>query len=219
MENIPVIEDILGPGTSVHIEYIDHNGKKIIHEAVVSNLDKAYLRLEMPHDALRHMTEVRSRQTKIPIICKCDNQPRDYVFFTEFVKLDHTSPTMVVTRPASFVLGRNFLRYEVDLPFSYFLDGKEFNDCRMANLSFGGLLGIIKPNSILEPGMEMVCQVTFPPDSSPEYIVGQITRIEPQATNTKISVQFEDLTKDIETKIAKYFFSIEKNTINGSPRK
>ncbi len=211
MKGIPTIEDVMSPGTGVHIEYIDYRGRKLIHEARILSMDQTTLCLGLSSNAFKYLTDIRVHQMKIPIICKCNSEPRDLVFFTELNKLHQTSSAMAVARPAAFVLGRSFTRYEVNLPFSYFLDGVEFSGCKMANLSFGGLSGIVKSNPMLKLGMEIVCQIKFPA-TSPEYIVGQIIRLEDRELHSRISIKFEEMTTDVENKIAQYFSSISRKT-------
>jgi c-di-GMP-binding flagellar brake protein YcgR len=211
MENITDIETVLYPGATVQIEYTDRNHRKTFMEARVRNLDKTTLVLEVPN--AETVLKQLPRKAAILIICKYDKEPRDLVFFTEYLKQTGNSPLLVVKRPDSYILGRGFLRYDVNLPFSYFLDGNEYNNCEIVNLSFGGLSGVIQPNDLLVPGAEIVCQISLPNHSDSEFIVGRLIRLEEQTPNYKISVQFEDLTTDIADKIAKYFFSIEKNMI------
>lgn len=211
MENVTDIETVLYPGAAVQIEYIDRNHRKAFTEARVRNIDKTMLVLEVPNagTVLRQLP----RKAAIPIICKYDKEPRDLVFFTEYLKQTGNPPLLVVKRPASYILGRGSLRYDVNLPFSYFLDGNEYNNCKIINLSFGGLSGVVQSNDLLALGAEIVCQISLPNYSGSEFIVGRLIRLEEQIPNYKISVQFEDLTTDITDKIAKYFFCIEKNMI------
>jgi c-di-GMP-binding flagellar brake protein YcgR len=217
MENIPAIETVIYPGVTVQIEYIDHNHRKTITEALVCDIDKTSLILEVPN--AETVLGQLAGKTTIPVICKCDHEPRDLVFFTEYIKQTGKPPLLELKRPDSYILGRIFLRYDVNLPFSYFLDGNEYNNCEIVNLSFGGLSGIIQPNELLALGAEIVCRISLPAHSDSEFIVGRLIRLEEQALNYKISVKFEDVTTDIADKIAKYFFSIEKNIINNSVKK
>lgn len=216
MENNPAIEAVLYSGATVQIEYIDQYHRKAVTEGLVREINKIWLALEVANakTILGQLTD----KAAIWVICKCDNEPRDLVFFTEYIKQTTNSSLLVVKRPTSYILGRGFLRYDVKLPFSYFLDGNEYNDCEIANLSFGGLSGIIQPNDLLALGAEIVCQINLPTHSDSEFIVGRLIRLEEQNSNCKISVQFEDLTTDITDKIAKYFFSIEKNMIKNDEK-
>lgn len=211
MEIIPAIEGVLHPGTNVQIESIGSNRQKVIVEAMVANMNKTalYLIVSGGETVLQHLTQKKP----VFLICKFNNEPRDLVFFSELIKISVNPYTLVVKRPASYILGRCFMRYDVNLPFNYFLEGKEYTDGQIVNLSFGGLSGIIQPNTLLVPEVEIVCQLTLPHNSASEFIVGRVIRVEEQETHCKISVQFEDLTTDIEAKIAKYFFSIAKKMI------
>jgi c-di-GMP-binding flagellar brake protein YcgR len=217
MENIPAMETVLYPGATVQIEYVNQNHCKAVMEALVRNIGKTTLVLEVAN--AKTVLGQLARRATIPLICKCDNEPRDMVFFTEYIKQTGNPPRLVVKRPSSYILGRGFLRYDVSLPFSYFLEGNEYSGGEIVNLSFGGLSGIIQPNDLLALGAEIVCQINLPANSDSEFIVGRLIRLEEQAANSKISVKFEDLTTDIADKIAKYFFSIEKNMINNGVQK
>jgi hypothetical protein len=211
MENIPAIETVLYPGAAVQIEFFDQNHRKSVTEATVHQIDQTELVLEIPGAGT--ILGQLPRNTPLPIICKIDNEPRDLVFFTEYLKSAGNPPLYIVKRPSAYILGRSFLRYDVDLSFRYFLDGTEYDGCKIGNLSFGGLSGYIQPNDLLTLGAEIVCQISLPELSGSEFIVGRLIRLEMQPPYYKISVQFEDLTADIADKIAKYFFSIEKNMI------
>lgn len=211
MEIIPAIEGVLHPGTNVQIEFIGSNLQKVIVEAIVAKMGQIGLYLIVPR--VETVLQQLTRNTPISLICKFNNEPRDLVFFTEFIKISVNPYILVVKRPVSYILGRCFMRYDVNLPFSYFLEGKEYTTGQIVNLSFGGLSGVIQPNLLLAPEMEIVCQLTFPINPTSEFIVGRLIRLEEQETHWKISVQFEDLTADIEAGIAKYFFSIAQHLI------
>lgn len=211
MENIPDIESVLYPGATVKIEFVDQNHRKSVAGALVRDISRDELIMELP-DAEAVLGQL-PRKAAIPIIFKIDNEPRDLVFFTEYLKHIEDPPLLTVKRPSSYMLGRSFLRYNVNLPFSYFLDGVEYGKCKIENLSFGGMSGLIEPNDLLAIGMEIVCQISLPELSDSEFIVGRLVRMEEQPPGYRISVQFEDLTADIADKIAKYFFSIEKHMV------
>lgn len=213
-----LIEEILQPGKSVQIEFTNDHGYKIITKSMVYQLDEKLLMLEFPkkQDAFNFV----SSNTKIAVVCRYNDEPRDYVFFTSFVELKGTDPAFVIlVKPDAVFLGRYVLRYDVKIPFSYFSNDKEHKEGEVDNLSTIGLLAIIKPDANLKEGMGIPIKITLPTTANPLLIIGNIVRIVKNEQEYRVAFSFPHINIELQDQIAKFLFSNQKTGAKKEPQK
>ncbi len=207
-KNITVV-DILSPGRSVQIEFTDNNSQQIITRSKVKRWEELYLVLELPKetDAFNNV----SISSNVVIICNHNDEPQDYVFFTKFIQIRNSeAPEVVISKPAEVTMGRHALRYkDVNIPFSYFCNDKEYKGGKVENISNIGLLASIQPNESLKVGLEIPFKIILPNSVSPLLLVGKIVRLAVEFSEYKIALSFPHITKGLQDQITKFLVYIE----------
>jgi c-di-GMP-binding flagellar brake protein YcgR len=143
----------------------------------------------------------------------------DYVFFTKFIRMAGSNPASVLLRtPSEFIKGRQAARFNVTIPFSYFLNHREFKDGVVHNLSLDGLLATIPSNPDLKVKDRVACKLFIPNSPFPLLISGLITRINLKPDKKyQIAMHFPYIANDIQDKIVKFLFSAQKKMAFKAP--
>lgn len=208
-----IIEELLQPGNSVQVEFIDANGTKQIFETyVIKNAKKNLLSLLMAQKN-ENLGYLKSG-SNIYLTCKHFRDKHEYVFNTEVLNIKTFNlPVLDVTKPYKIYSSsrRRHFRFEVNLPFSYFYNKKELTG-RVINLSSGGLLASIPPNDQLVTGRIIICQIVLPTIDKPVMLAGQITRIQKGENYQGIGLRFPYITKEMQKQISIYLYERQQNS-------
>ena len=97
MEKIPTMEELFKPGNPVHIDFVTDQGEKIFIPSRVHKADLLYLTLEL-NENTEAITRLALNHT-VTLICFTGKEPRDYVFFTKFIKLNEEARIALVIAP------------------------------------------------------------------------------------------------------------------------
>lgn len=209
MENTSTIKEILYPGKSVQVEVINNYGNKIIRKTTVCKVEDSSLVLHLPYrgDAFSQV----SSNSDIAIVCKHNEEPEDHVFFTRFITvLGINPPVAILDIPAEYKKGRQYVRFEASVPFSYFINNQEYKDGMVNNLSMNGLLATIQPNHQLHENDKLAFKLFIPSKTSPLLLAGNVTRIVKQATEYQIALHFPHISLSHQDQIMKFLFSSQK---------
>lgn len=216
MENTDRIKELLNPGKNVQIEVRNSDGCKLIQKASVQRVDDMYVTLSFsgPGNAGGYLKP----NTDLAIVCKHPEEQTDYVFFTQFIRMVGSSPPSVLLRiPTEFTKGRQAARFDVTVPFSYFVNQQEFKDGTVQNLSMNGLLATIHSNQGLKVQDRVAVKLSIPNSPFPLLISGNIIRISKQDQKYQIAMHFPYLAFDIQDKIVKFLFSAQKKASPKGP--
>lgn len=203
------IEEVLSPGTNTHLEFIDQQGYKYIIKTVVKQLDDTNLIMDLPFvpKALNGLPA----DSKITIVCRYTDEPRDFVFFTKFIEISRTNPPhLVLSIPVEFSLGREHFRCEVDLSFSYFNTKLEHKEGKVLNLSSNGLWAIVKSDEMLKTGMELPIKISLPDVANPPVIIAKIVRVVEGEAEYKLALSFPHLNFDLQDHITKFLYKTQQ---------
>jgi c-di-GMP-binding flagellar brake protein YcgR len=210
--NNDLIEEILRPGITVQLEFTNSKGDKIKTKSTVNQLEETQLILDLPKKA--DVFNQLAPNDVVVVVCKHNDEPHDNVFFTQFVKVTHTDPPLaVLNKPGDVSMGRHSLRYDVQIPFSYFYHDKEYKDGVVENLSSIGLLATIIPNENLKTGIDIPFKIVLPTFTSPLLLVGKIVRLIKIETKYQIAFSFPYIGREFQDQITKYLFSIQKTSL------
>jgi c-di-GMP-binding flagellar brake protein YcgR len=212
MEYNPLIAEILISGRTVQLEFTNNNGHKIKTKSTVIQLEETELILALPkkEDAFNQL----ATNAKVVVVCKYNDQPHDYVFFTQFAKIKGSDPPIVLlNRPLEVSLGRHAFRYDVQISFSYFYHDKEYKDGMVENLSSIGLLAAVMPNENLKVSIEIPIKIFLPTTTQPLLIIGKIVRISNGDTRYLVGMNFPNIAMDAQDQITKFLFSLQKTTL------
>lgn len=216
METTRVIREILHPGKSVQVEVINNYGNKVIRKTTVCSLENSGLILNLPNkgDIFTHVNS----NADIAIVCKHNEEPEDHVFFTRFITvLGINPPVAILNPPAEYKRGRQYVRFDVSVPFSYFINNHEYKDGVVNNLSLTGLLATIQPNHQLHEKDKLVFSLSIPSKTGPLLLAGNIVRITKQDTQYQIALHFPHISLQHQDQIMKFLFSSQKNLIKNDP--
>ncbi|MCL6591616.1 MAG: PilZ domain-containing protein [Firmicutes bacterium] len=212
MENIGKIKELLYPGKNVQIEAKNSEGHKLVQKAQVQRLDDLYLALSLSGQG--NIFECLKTNTELAVVCRHPQEQTDYVFFTQFIRVVGSSPTSALTRtPTGFNKGRQAARFDVTVPFSYFLNHQEFKEGVVQNLSMNGLLAAIEPNQEIKAQDRLAVKLSLPNAPFPILLSGKITRIAKQGQKYQIAMHFPYLAFDIQDQIVKFLFSAQKKNL------
>lgn len=212
MENTDRIKEMLSPGKSVQIEIKNHSGAKLIQKATVQHLDDFNLILSFSDQG--NIFDYLKSNMDLALICKHPEEQIDYVFFTKFIRMAGANPPSVLLRtPSEFIKGRQSARFNVTVPFSYFLNHQEIKNGVVHNLSLDGLLATIPTNPDLKVHDRVACKLFIPNSPFPLLLSGTITRIILKPDQKyQIAMHFPYIANDIQDKIVKFLFSAQKKT-------
>jgi c-di-GMP-binding flagellar brake protein YcgR len=203
---------LLEPGKNVQLELLDENGKKIIYRTSIWSFEDDQLSLLIPsNDKILKSTQPGS---KITIVCRSDGDSHDYIFITEFIRVDLEQPLLIINKPSKleFSIGRNFFRCEVNLPFHWF-ESKGKCKGEVINLSASGLYAIINPDTNLTPGMVITCQIVVP-NILPLIIVAKVMRVVKKENFQGVALNFQFIDQNIQDHIMKYLFQKQRALLN-----
>lgn len=201
VEKIPTLEEFFRPGNPVHIDFVTDKGEKIYIPSRIHKVDLLFLTLE-----LKEYTGAINRLAfnhTVTLISFLGHEPRDYVFFTKFIRLTEGDPTlMMVSMPDNFHLGRQSIRRETNIPFSYYCNNEqEYKDGVVCNISRTGLLVSVKPDDQLAISQNIPFKISLPSSSIPLSLTGKIVRIEKQEQEYKIALSFRDINALIHNQL------------------
>jgi c-di-GMP-binding flagellar brake protein YcgR len=209
MENTRQMMEILYPGKSVQVEVKNHFGNKLIGKTTVQRLDDSNLVLNLPDQ--RNIFDQVSPNTDLAIVCKHHEEEADYVFSTKYLKMVGTHPPLAFLQaPSGYKKGRQAVRFEVAVPFSYFVNHQEVKDGVVRNLSMNGLLATVKPNPQLHENDHLAFKLFIPTCAVPLLLAGNIVRLNKQEPEYHLGIHFPYLAFELQDKIVKFLFSTQK---------
>jgi c-di-GMP-binding flagellar brake protein YcgR len=215
-ETTSIVREILYPGKSVQVEVINNYGNKIIRKTTVCALEDSSLILNLPYkgDIFSHV----SSNADIAIVCKHNEEPEDHVFFTRFITiLGINPPVAILNPPAEYKKGRQYVRFQVSVPFSYFINHHEYKGGVVNNLSLTGLLATIQPNHQLHEHDKLAFHLFIPGKTGPLLLAGNIVRITKQDTQYQIALHFPHILLQHQNQIMKFLFSSQKTLMKNDP--
>jgi c-di-GMP-binding flagellar brake protein YcgR len=216
METTPRIPEILYPGKSVQVEVRNHFGNKLIRKTTVNRLDDSYLILNLPNKP--SIFDQALPNSNLVIVCKHNEEQADYIFSTRFLRVAGTHPPLAVLQaPSGFKRGRQVVRFDVAVPFSYFVNHREVKDGVVRNLSMNGLLATVKPNPELHVKDHLSFKLFIPNQAYPLLLTGHIVRITKLDSEYQIGVRFPHIAFELQEKIVKFLFSVQNTMALRNP--
>ncbi|HEX3044881.1 MAG TPA: PilZ domain-containing protein, partial [Bacillota bacterium] len=187
----------------------NHFGNKLIRKTTVNRLDECNLFLNLPEP--RSIFGEVSPNTELVLVCKQHEEQAEYVFSTKYLKIMGTHPPLALLQaPSGFKKGRQAIRFDVAVPFSYFVNNKEVKDGVVRNLSMNGLLASVKANPALQVNDHLVFKLFLPTSAYPLLLTGNIVRITKQEPEYQLGIHFPYLSFELQDKIVKFLFSAQK---------
>ena len=146
----------------------------------------------------------------VTVVCKHNEEPQDYVFLTKFIMVKGADPSLVIlSKPLEPTRGRHAVRYNVSLPFSYFMNDREIKDGMVKDLSCFGLLAAIKPDDSLEVGLGLLFKLVLATSPSQLLVMGTIVKLMKAESEYQVALDFSHIPNDIQDQITKYLFSLQ----------
>jgi len=215
VENSNMIQEILYPGKGVQVEVINNYGNKIIRKTTVCKLEHSHLALHLPYKG-EIFSHVRPN-SEITVVCKHNQAPEDHVFFTRFITVTGNNPPVAILNPPEdFKKGRQYARFEVAVPFSYFARNKEVKGGMVNDLSITGLLATIQPNERLKEKDKLTFKLFIPSKTGPLLMVGDIVRLVKFDTAYQVALHFPHIGLDVQDKIIKFLFMSQRVIIHNT---
>jgi hypothetical protein len=214
-EKTPIAE-ILCHGKEVRIEAVNQYGNKIITKAMVLQIDDRNLILNLPKQGIFNQVNA---DVEVKVVCENSVYsrasefaavPQRYVFFSRFITAKEVEPPQVIlSKPVGATVDSQSVEYYVRLPFSYFVNEKEIKGGIIKTLTTIDLHASIKPDDSLEIGLGIPFKLFLPTGPSPLLIMGTVVRLEKEADNFQIALDFSHIPNDLQDQIAKYLFSTQ----------
>jgi c-di-GMP-binding flagellar brake protein YcgR len=193
------VEDVFKVGSTLHIQFSNQIGQLKECKAVIKNIlkglkeDKMYLEF-----AEKEVAALINKGTELTICYLTeDGENRKFGSYVIEQKIGENQPLVLAKAIAvDYTSFRRYHRVDVDLPFRYFVNEKEFIG-KVTNLSACGLFAIIEPQIIMAVGTGLKFEFDLPRNNRPTRLTGHIIRDELIGNPVKqgIAVDYDHIDK------------------------
>lgn len=214
-----LLDRLLQPGKSILLKFAGNGFKGSVHTYIIRSVNEGQLTLLFKDNetAIYHLLP----GTKLKLVTHDEEDGHDYRLLSELIEAKMGDlPRVVVKRPieVDHSTRRSSLRLDVNLPFSYYDDFKEFKG-EARNLSINGMLALVKTSPCLRMEYNLTGKLTLPGINKPLIIIGRIIRVEKtDDDHSWVALDFQSASEEVKNIISRYLVQCQRYLINISKK-